>query len=270
MIENSIKTLWSKGKPVLNGWLSIPSGFSAEIVASQGYDSVTIDMQHGMIEFGDCLTMLQAMAASRTTPLVRVPWLEPGIVMKVLDAGAYGVICPMVNTREQAERLVSYLRYPPDGNRSFGPTRALFSAGSDYASAANSQVICLAMIETAEAMENLDEIVATPGLDGVYIGPADLTLGVTNGRLPPGFDRQEDEMIETIKRILSAAHGAGIRAVLHCGSPDYAARALGWGFDMVTLLNDARMLSNAAQQSVSKTRELLGNANAQGGGDTGY
>ena len=129
------------------------------------------------------LPMLQAMRASGVVPLARVPWLEPGIIMKVLDAGAYGVICPMVNTPEQAAEFVSYLRYPPLGQRSFGPTRANYSAGANYAAEANGEILGFAMIETAEAMANLDAIVATPGLDGIYVGPADLTLQPVAG--PP-------------------------------------------------------------------------------------
>lgn len=257
MHKNGLKKLWEQKQPALNAWLSIASSFSAEIIAEQGYDSVTVDMQHGIINYGAAVTMLQAIRASGTTPIVRVPWLDPAAVMQALDAGAYGIICPMVNTREQAEQLVSYMRYPPRGTRSFGPTRAVFSAGSNYAAEANDEVVCLAMIETAEAMSNLEDIAATPGLDGLYIGPSDLTISVTDGRLPAGFDREEDEMLEHIATIRKAAHSAGIRACLHCGSPAYAANAVAQGFDLVTLLNDARMLAIAAADSVSQTRELI-------------
>lgn len=258
MIKNKLKQSWAEGHAVLNGWLSIGNSFSAEVMAAQGFDSLTIDIQHGVIDYRDAVAMLQSIRASGVTPIVRVPWLEPGIIMKALDAGAYGIICPMINTRAQAEQLVSHMRYPPLGLRSFGPTRANFSTGANYAAEANGEIICLAMIETAEAMANLDEIVATPGLDGVYIGPADLTLGITNGRLAPGFDRDEPEMVDAIKRILSASKKAGIRACLHCGTPEYAAKAIGWGFDLTTISNDVRLLVAAASESVTKTRALLG------------
>ena len=258
MVMNALKPIWSDGKASLNGWLSIASPFSAEIMAEQGYDSITIDMQHGIVDYADAVPMLQAMRASKVVPLIRVPWLEAGSIMKALDAGAYGVICPMINNRQQAEQLVSYGHYPPDGTRSFGPTRALLSAGANYAKKANEEIICLAMIETADAMENLEEIVSTPGLDGVYIGPSDLALGIGNGRLAPHFDREEDEMVTAIQKILAAAHAAGIRAALHCGTPEYAAKAVGWGFDMVTISSDVRLLSGAAFESVSRTLELIG------------
>jgi 4-hydroxy-2-oxoheptanedioate aldolase len=255
---NGIKIAWSEGRAVVNGWLSIASPFSAEIMAAQGYDSLTVDLQHGVIDYADAVRMFQAMRASGVVPMARVPWLDPGIVMKVLDAGAYGVVCPMINSRAEAEQLVAAVRYPPRGTRSFGPTRAVFAAGADYAAEADDQVLAFAMIETADGVADLEEIVATPGLDGVYVGPADLTLGVTRGRLPAGFDREEPEMVELIRRICAAAHAAGIKAALHCGSPDYAAKAVGWGFDLVTLLNDARLLAEAAARDVARTRELVG------------
>ena len=271
MQKNRLKQLWASGQVALNGWLSIGDAFTAEIMAAQGFDTLTIDIQHGIIDYKDAVAMLQAVRATPVTPIVRVPWLEPGIIMKALDAGAYGIICPMVNTREQAERFVSYMRYPPRGNRSFGPTRANFAAGANYAAEANDEIICLAMIETAEAMANLDDIVATPGLDGTYIGPADLTLGVTNGRLAPGFDREEPEMLDAIKRVLSASKNAGIRSCLHCGTPEYAAKAAGWGFDLVTIANDVRLLAAASAGSVNSTRALLGGTTKTAKSkDTGY
>jgi 4-hydroxy-2-oxoheptanedioate aldolase len=262
MIQNAIRAAWAAKKPVLNGWLSIGCPFSAEIMAAQGYDSITIDMQHGLVGYETTTLMLQAMRASGVTPMVRVPWLDPAAIMKSLDAGAYGIICPMVNSREDAERLVSYVRYPPNGVRSFGPTRVNFSAGADYGAHADEQVLCLAMIETLEAVANLDAIVSTPGLDGVYIGPADLTLGLTGRRYRTGFDREEPEVVAAIHNILHKAHAAGIRACLHNGSPEYAAKAISWGFDLVTVSNDVRLLADAAKSSVAATRKLIGDTTA--------
>ncbi|WP_416414751.1 HpcH/HpaI aldolase family protein [Pantoea sp. App145] len=253
---NNIKARWSEGKTVLNGWLSMANAFSAEIMAEQGYDSLTIDLQHGFIGYEEAKPMLQAMRASGVAPMVRVPWLEPGIIMKALDAGAWGVICPMVNTAEQAQSLVSCVRYPPTGSRSFGPTRVSISAGADYGQYADDHVVCFAMIETAEAVNNLEAIVATPGLDGIYIGPADLTLGLTGRKYRTGFDREEPEIVEAIKHILDVAHRAGKKAGLHNGTPAYAARAAEWGFDLVTVSNDVQLLRASAAASVQKFREL--------------
>jgi 4-hydroxy-2-oxoheptanedioate aldolase len=263
MIKNRIKQLWDEGKPAINGWLSTSSPFVAEIMAAQGYDALTIDCQHGFVAYEAATGMLQAMRASGVVSMVRVPWLDPGDIMKALDAGAYGIICPMINTRAEAERFVSYMHYPPHGVRSFGPTRALFAAGADYGQHADAEVLAFAMIETAEAMKNLDEIVSTPGLDGVYIGPADLALGLTGRKYPTGFDRQEPELVEAIKLVLRKAKAAGIRAGLHCGTAAYAAKAIGWGFDLVTISNDVRLLAGAAQQSVADARKLIGEAPAR-------
>jgi len=262
VIKNKLKTLWAEGKPTLNGWLSIGNPFTAEIMAAQGYDSICIDVQHGALDYSAVLPMFQAMRASGVVPLARVPWLEPGIVMKVLDAGAFGVVCPMVNTAQQAAEFVSYLRYPPLGQRSFGPTRASFSAGANYAAEANGEVLAFAMVETVEAMSNLDAIAATPGLDGIYVGPADLSFSLSQGRLTPAFDREEPEMIAALQQIVAACKKHGIRAALHCGTPEYAARAIAWGFDMTTVSGDSRLLAGAAQSSVQRFRELATQAQA--------
>ncbi|MGO7540708.1 HpcH/HpaI aldolase/citrate lyase family protein [Rhizobium ruizarguesonis] len=258
MIKNKLKEIWAEGRPSINGWLSIGNAFTAEIMAAQGYDSVSIDIQHGALDYHSVLPMFQAMRASGVVPMARVPWLEPGIIMKVLDAGAYGVICPMVNTAVQAAEFVNYLRYPPYGQRSFGPTRVSFAAGPNYAGEANEEILAFAMVETKQAMENLDAIAATPGLDGIYVGPADLTFSLTDGRLAPAFDREEPEMIEALQRIVAACKKNRIRAALHCGTPEYAARAIQWGFDMTTVSGDTRLLAAAAAASVTKFRDLIG------------
>lgn len=267
MKANKLKQMWAAGEPALNAWLCIGNGFAAEVVAAQGFDSIVLDGQHGVMGYNEMLSILQSTLAYDVTALVRVPWLEPGAIMRAMDAGAYGIICPMINNRKQAEELVSYMRYPPLGTRSFGPTRIGISAGSDYAANANEQILCIAMIETAEGMKNLDEIVSTPGLDGIYVGPADLTLGLTQGRLAPGADYEDQEIVDAIKQILAACKSQKIAACLHCGSAEYAAKAFGWGFDLCTLNSDARYLAAAAGASVQRTKELLGQSSgtAEGG-----
>jgi 4-hydroxy-2-oxoheptanedioate aldolase len=257
MRPNPLKRLWSEGHPVVNAWLSIGNAFTAEIMAEQGYDSITLDLQHGVIDYQAALSMMQAMRASGVPTLARVEWLDPTAIMKVLDAGAYGVICPMINDAAQAAELVSYLRYPPVGVRSFGPTRASVAHGGLYDASADDQILGFAMIETAAAFAEVERIVATPGLDGVYVGPADLTLGLTGRQHAIGVDREESEVVEAIQHICAVAHAAGIRAGLHCGSVVYAARAIEWGFDLVTLSSDARLLSAAAAASVSALRASM-------------
>ena len=258
MINSLVKTKWSKNQTALNSFLSIPNSFTAEIMAEQGYDALTIDIQHGMIDFSDLFTMLQGIRSSGVTPMCRVSGLDHAVISKVMDAGALGVICPMINNRAQAEQLVQDCKYPPIGVRSFGPTRANFSVSSNYFYEANESTFCLAMIETQEAFDNLDDIASTPGLDGLYIGTADLTIGLNQGKLTPGFDRKEPEMIEAKKKILEVAHKHGKIACLHCGTPEYAAQASEWGFDLVTITNDVRLLAGAAGAHVRKFKELTG------------
>ncbi len=260
MIANPIKELPLRKSPIINGWLTLGSAFAAEVQADFGYSSLTADMQHGMMDYQDMVAAFASIRASGVAPLARVPWLEPGIIMKTLDAGALGVICPMINNREQAETLVSYVRYPPKGVRSFGPTRALLSTGADnYVEQSNENIVCFAMIETGEAYENLQEIVVTPGLDGTYIGPSDLSLGLTKGRMGVGLDRREDELLEAIKRILDASKNADILAGIHCGTPEYAADAIAWGFDFVTVSNDTSLVANGAATCLSTLHSCLKN-----------
>ncbi len=268
MINSIVKTKWAKNETVLNSFLSIPNTLTAEIMAEQGYDALTIDYQHGMIGFSDLLTMLQSIRNSGVTPICRVSGLDHAIISKVMDAGAMGIICPMVNNREQSEQLVQDCKYPPIGIRSFGPTRANLTLSSNYFYESNESTFCLAMIETQEAFDNLDEIASTPGLDGLYIGTADLTIGLNQGQLTPGFDRKEPGMIEAKKKILEIAHKHGKVACLHCGTPEYAAQASDWGFDLVTITNDVRLLSSAAGSHVRKFKELTGSSHDESDKDT--
>ena len=251
-----LRRLWDQGQPTLNAWLSIGNAFTAEIMAAQGFDSITVDMQHGALDYSDLLPMLQAMRASGKTLLARAAWLDPAAIMKALDAGAGGIICPMINTADEAARLVSYMRYPPLGERSFGPTRAAFAHGDGYAAQANDTLLAFAMIETAEGYANLEAITATPGLDGIYVGPADLSLSLSKGQLKAGLDREEPRIIAALQAIAAACQRRGIVAGLHCGTPDYAARAVGWGYRMVTVGSDARFMAVGAGSAVAGFRKL--------------
>jgi 4-hydroxy-2-oxoheptanedioate aldolase len=264
-----LRAIWAAGHVSLNGWCSIGNAFTAEIMAAQGFDSITVDMQHGALDYTDLLPMLQAMRASGATLMARVQWLDPSQVMKALDAGVMGVICPMIGTAEEAARLVSYMRYPPEGIRSHGPTRAVYAHGRDYAAGANARVLAFAMIETAEGLANLEGILATPGLDGIYVGPNDLTLSVSEGRLPSGLDREEPEMQAHLQAIAEACTRHGRIAGIHCGTVDYADRATGWGYRMVTVGGDVRFLSAGAAEAVAGFRRLTG-GQAPVAGPKGY
>ena len=141
MRKNKVKQMMAEGKPVVNGWLQIPSTVSAEVMAHQGWDSLTVDMQHGLVDYTNALPMLQTISSTDVTPLARVNWNEPGQIMKILDAGCYGIICPMVSNKEEAERFVQACMYPPRGYRSFGPVRGLIYGGHDYAENENDEIL---------------------------------------------------------------------------------------------------------------------------------
>jgi 4-hydroxy-2-oxoheptanedioate aldolase len=254
MRENRLRTLWKSGGAAVNGWLSIPNSFSAETMAHQGWDTLTIDMQHGMIDYAAMVPMLQAISTTATVPVVRVPWLEPGILMKTLDAGAYGVICPMVNTREDAQKLVAYTHYAPRGTRSYGPVRATLYAGADYAQHANDTIVTFAMIETAQALDNLDDILSVEGLDAIYIGPSDLSLALG---CTPTFDDLDPKAAEAVEHILARAKAHGVVAGIHNGTPESALKRIAKGFQFVTISSDARLMAAGAQQIIGKMRGAL-------------
>ena len=251
MRENQLRTLWKNDQAAVNGWLAIGNSFSAETMAHQGWDSLTIDLQHGVVDYQAMVTMLQAISTTATVPVVRVPWLEPGILMKTLDAGAYGVICPMVNTREDAQKLVAYTHYAPRGTRSFGPVRALLYSGADYATHANDTIVTFAMIETAKALDNLDAILSVEGLDAIYIGPSDLSLALG---CRPVFDEVDPKAAEAIDHILARAKAHGVVAGIHNGTPEAASSRIAKGFQFVTVSSDARLMAAGAQQVMAKMR----------------
>lgn len=251
MRENRLRTLWAEDRAAVNGWLAIPSSFAAETMAHQGWDTLTIDLQHGVVDYAQMVGMLQAISTTATVPLVRVPWLEPGILMKTLDAGAYGVICPMVNTRDDAARLVAWTTYAPRGTRSFGPVRALLYAGADYPQHADRTVVRFAMIETAQALDNLDQILSVEGLDAIYIGPSDLSLALG---CKPSFDEVEPKVAEAIEHILARAQAHGVVAGIHNGAPDAALARVAMGFRLVTVSSDARLMAAGSQQVLSRMR----------------
>ena len=252
MRENRLRTLWKNDQAAVNGWLAVPNGFSAEVMAHQGWDTLTIDMQHGMIDYAAMVGMLQAISTTPPVPIVRVPWLEPGIIMKSLDAGAYGVICPMVNTREDAQKLVAYTHYAPQGTRSFGPVRATLYGGADYAQHANSTIVAFAMIETAQALDNLDAILSVEGLDAIYIGPSDLSLALG---CKPTFDDVDPKAAQAMDHILERAKAHGVQAGVHNGRPDVAKARIAKGFRFVTVSSDARILAAGAQELISAMRK---------------
>lgn len=251
------------GRAVLNGWIALPSPLAAEALVQAGWDSVTIDMQHGTADYADLLSLLPIIEKAGAAPLVRVPWLDEAAIMRALDAGALGIIAPMIETAEDARRLVAACLYPPLGSRSFGPIRARLAQSEAYADTAraNTEIVPLAMIETKAAVDNLDAILAVPGLGGLYIGPADLALAYG---YKPGFDREEPEMLELLDRVLVRCQAAGLPCGLHCGTPAYAARMAARGFALLTVGSDARFLETGARAAAADFRATRASASKSG------
>jgi 4-hydroxy-2-oxoheptanedioate aldolase len=206
------------------------SSHAAEAIAHQGVDSVTIDLQHGAIDFAAAFQMLQGISTSPAVPLARVPWNEPAIMTKLLDAGAYGIICPMIETEAEARAFVAACRYPPMGSRSYGPNRVSFYAGTDYAGQANREILLLAQVETRRAVENVNAILSVPGLDGVYIGPGDLSLSFG---VAPSMDPTDAAVVQAMADVRERARSSGLIAAVHTRRGGDGAAALFRGISVL-------------------------------------
>ena len=253
MRPNTIKEKWRAGQTTYGAWLSMPDAYAAETMSHVGFDWVCIDMQHGIIDYADAVAMLRATAATASVPVVRVPWNEPGIIGKVLDAGAYGVIIPMVNTPAEAEAAVAACRYAPAGRRSYGPNRVAYDAGPDYFAHANEEVACIPMIETAAALADLDAILDVAGIDAVYVGPADMSI--TLGQ-EPRMDNG-DAFEEARLRIARACAARGIAPGIHANA-GLAAKHVAAGYRMVTVYSDVSALAAQAQADLRVARDAGG------------
>lgn len=251
MRKNTALAKWRAGTQTIGVWLSLANTHSAELLANAGFDWAVVDCQHGLIDYTDLRVMLPAISTNDTIPMVRVPSNNAADIMKALDAGALGVIVPLVNNREEAAAAVAACKYPPDGWRSFGPVRAALYGGEGYAAEANDEIACIVMIETKEGIENIDDIVTTPGLGGVYIGPSDLAYALG---LPPLGDTDNPLHLDTVEAILKACKTHGVPAGIHTSSLAFAQRRLEAGFDFVTLGTDAGFLMRAASSELAEAR----------------
>ncbi len=258
MRENLLKTAWRNDEAVLGLWLASGDPVANELLAGAGFDYICLDLQHGLLDYTGVLQVLQAQTGSPSIPIARAPWNEPGIIGKLLDAGVMGVVIPMVNTVAEAEQAVASCRYAPAGTRSFGPVRSARSLGPDYYGGANEQIAVIPMIETATALENLDDIVKVEGIDAIYIGPADLSISLG---LPPGSNNEAAVFQDALSHVLSACKANGIAPGIHCVPPLVQTR-LEQGFKMVTATSDtgALMAGAAAHLAIAK-----GEADGSGG-----
>ena len=247
-----LRELWDRGETTVGGWCVIPSPFAAELMGRAGFDWVCVDMQHGLVGYDAMVPMLQALEATGTPSLVRVPWNSPDHIMKALDAGAHGVVVPMVNSIAEAQAATGACRYPPAGHRSWGPVRAAFAAPGFDPAWANADVVCVVMIETAAGVAAAETIASVPGVDGVYVGPND--LAVTHGMAPDGRVA-EPEHERLVLRVKEACDRAGVVAGIHCSGWETAARWREHGFRMLNVDSDAVFLRGRAQEVLHRLGE---------------
>jgi 4-hydroxy-2-oxoheptanedioate aldolase len=255
MTTDPVRDRWAAGETAFAAWLTLESPASAAAVASAGFDAVVVDLQHGHATLEHFPHLLAAIGATQSVPFVRSVWNHPADLMRALDLGARGVICPMVGSRAEAESFVSACRYPPAGNRSYGPIHAAFGRGLEQTKAAEDSILLFAMIETADGLAHLDEIASTPGLDGLFVGPADLSLGMG---LDTFADLGDPALLDALDSIIAAAVEQDLAPGIHAPSPENAAAMADRGFRFVSCAVDEDLLRGASDVALQRTRSARG------------
>jgi 4-hydroxy-2-oxoheptanedioate aldolase len=238
------------GRPAIGSWVAIGNGVSAELMGRAGLDFVALDGQHGGIDWHNMVDTLRAVELGGTQTLVRVPWCTADYIMRTLDLGAGGVIVPMVSNAEQAAMAAQACRYPPHGNRSFGKVRSYYSADGETI-----EPLCFVMIETAEAMDNLDAIAGTPGVDGLFVGPVDLALSLGLGLAL----QMSDAVFEACSKVIDAANRHGIIPGCAALGNDNARRLADMGMRFIAIGSDSGFVRAGAAGIAELGKELRGN-----------
>jgi 4-hydroxy-2-oxoheptanedioate aldolase len=239
-----LRSLWRQNRPAFGLWSSLADAPTAELLASTAFDYVCVDLQHGLATFSELPSIVQAMRGAGRAPVVRVPWNEPAGIMRALDIGASAVVVPLVNSAADARRAAAACRFPPAGERSWGPMWADVRTGGVLPPEdQNAAVLCLVMVETQAGVDALDEIVTVPGVDGIYIGPSDLALGCGYGR---ATYRDSGDVEKLLQHIADTCRGAGLVCGLHCSDPEMATHWAGRGIQMLTAGHDVHLLRTAA------------------------
>ena len=253
LMRHTVDAAVSKGEPLYFGWCVLASWQSAEILAQGGFEAVLVDMQHGAIGFSDAQEMTGAIAHSGTAPLVRIPVGDFATASRALDFGAQAIIAPMINTKEEAEALVKAVKYTPLGERSYGPLQACRTYGIgnpfDYVADGNDSCFALAMIETREALDNLEDILATDGIDGVFVGPADLSLTLLDGK---AVDFDHDVTVAALKRVVNATKLHGKLAGIYATNSHYAKLFASYGFQLIAVGSEAGFLAQGIEQTIAE------------------
>jgi 4-hydroxy-2-oxoheptanedioate aldolase len=251
-----LRAKWEAGEPAFGLWAGIPTSFTAELGAAAGYDYVCVDLQHGVSDEHTMVSMFQATQAAGSVPMARLAWNEPWLIMRALDLGAVGVIVPLIDNAHEARRAVESCRYPPHGRRSYGPVRAEMVFGSTAPEEVGGDALCFAMIETRDGLENLDEIAATPGLDGLYIGPSDLALalGLSPGAVTSELGPDRKALADAIERVRAVCDANGLIAGMHCGSGVAAEHYASSGFRLITVAVDTNLYKATIRHELGVAR----------------
>jgi len=247
--KNRVKELWREGKAAIGTWLALGSPIVAEIIANLGFDWVVVDTEHAAIDIETTQAIIQAISYTNTVPIVRVPWNDPALIKRALDAGAYGIVVPMVNSREDAVKAVQASRYPPVGMRSVGGPRFRLYGGVDYFEHANEEILVIVQIEHIDAVNRIEEILSAKGIDAYFIGPNDLaaSLGVKLG-----LDNPDPRHIAAVNKVLEAGKRCHIPGGIQVGSPEAVNQRIAEGFQFIALSSDEHFLRSTASASLSK------------------
>ena len=251
MRPNTVKALLKEGKPTVGAWMNFPCVMEAEALANIGWDWVCLDVQHTAVGIETIANIFLAIGANGSIPLARVPGGDPTLIGRMLDAGAYGVIVAQVNTKADAELAVSATKFAPVGIRSSGAGRYEYFAGGDYARYANEEMLCIPMIEHIEAVENVEEILSVPGVDGCFIGPWDLAMSMG---LALDWEKTADQRAVAVKRVLDAAKKLGVPAGIHCGSPEEVNQRIEAGFQFLAAASDVSFMLKTAREFYGKIK----------------
>lgn len=255
MTQDLVSTLKS-GEEIITAWSSIPSGLMIETLINAGYHTVTLDMQHGFHDISSVLTCIASAKMLGQRLIVRIPVGEWGTASRALDMGAAAVIAPMINTVDDAQTFAAAMKYPPVGARSWGPGRAMVVSDQPnqktYLSTANDETLAIAMIETREALDNLDAILAVPGIDGIFVGPSDLSLTFSDGEELDQFGERTIGVIEDIAaRTIAAGKIPCIFAIL----PEQLKLSRPLGYRLLALNMDTGVIARGAAELLSEVAD---------------
>jgi 4-hydroxy-2-oxoheptanedioate aldolase len=250
----ALADLFRRGEPAITAWCGLPDPTVCSALAREGFDAVTIDMQHGAIDFAATLRAIPLIAAAGKPAIVRVPVGDFASASRLLDGGASGIIAPMINTVADARRFASFVKFPPEGDRSWGPHAALTLTGlapNAYFGTANAFSLAIAMIETREALGIVDDILAVPTVDAIFVGPSDLSIALSGGA---AFNPASAEVAAALDHVLKRGRAAGKPVLVYAPNPERGAELMRMGFDLVAIGSDTALLRAGAQAALRTAR----------------